>query len=117
MVNSVCTGNSGLQGTPWISSVLARNSISLKNQKIPGFTCLIWKLHETLGFGLDIAPLSMLTIQVFQEYLLYVFQNIPSILLKLRIYLQVMFAAFFGINRESKESHRLVCAREGESGL
>lgn len=95
MVNSVCTGNSGLQGTPWISSILDHNSISLKNQKIPGFTCLICKLHETLVFGLDIAPISMLTIQVFQKYLLYVFQNIPSILLKLRIYLQSIFAVFF----------------------
>lgn len=112
MVNSVCTGNSGLQGTPWISSILARNSISLKNQKIPGFTCLICKLHENLVFGLDIAPISMLTIQVFQKYLLYVFRNVPSILLKLRIYLQIIFAAFFfGMNRESKESHRLVCWR------
>lgn len=33
---------------------------SLKNQKIPGFTCLICKLHEPLGFGLDIALISML---------------------------------------------------------
>lgn len=108
MVNSVCTGNSGLQGTPWISSILARNSISLKNQKIPGFTCLICKLHETLVFGLDIAAISMLTIQVFQKYLLYVFRNVPSILLKLRIYLQIIFAAFFwyeqGIKRKSQAS-------------
>lgn len=106
MVNSVCTGNSGLQGTPWISSLLARNSISLKNQKIPGFTCLICKLHETLGFGLDIAPIFMLAIEVFHKYLLYVFQNVPIILLKLRIYLQSFLLRFPAriINRKSQSS-------------
>jgi len=51
-------------------------------------------LHETLGFGLDIAPISMLAIEVFQEFLLYVFQNVPSILLKLRIHLQSFLLTF-----------------------
>lgn len=62
MVNSVCTGKFGLQGTPCISSALVYNSISFKNQKILGFTSLICKLHETWVFGLDIAPIAMLAI-------------------------------------------------------
>lgn len=45
---------------------------SLKNHKIPGFACPISKLCEALGFGLDVAPVSMLAVEVFQENLLFV---------------------------------------------